>query len=112
MSVTINDEPRIIEWLPGSTSPFLKMASLQTDDKDLIAAIKARPEYGTLIVDDEEAVSEEKVDPISIEEVTTIQQAKEVLVKEYDIPASKIPNKTAILNAASKLNIVFPNLVD
>lgn len=45
------------------------------------------------------------------EEVKTLQEAKEYLVKNVEgMTASRIPNKQAVLNAAKENKIEFPNL--
>lgn len=46
----------------------------------------------------------------SIPEVTNIQQAKEVLRKEYEVPFQKLNKPDAILKIAESLNVEFPNL--
>lgn len=62
-------------------------------------------------VEPEEGAPANATDFIKVEEVKTLQEAKEYLVKYVGgMTASRIPNKQAVLNAAKENKIEFPNL--
>lgn len=43
-------------------------------------------------------------------DVTKVQEAREVLIAEYEVKASDLPNKAVILQKAAELKVSFPNL--
>lgn len=43
-------------------------------------------------------------------DVTKVQEAREVLIAEYDVKAADLPNKAVILQKAAELKVSFPNL--
>lgn len=42
--------------------------------------------------------------------VTKVQEAREVLIAEYEVKAADLPNKAVILQKAAELKVSFPNL--
>jgi hypothetical protein len=101
-----------IKFIPRS-KPY-NNGILATSDKDLIAAIRKHPYFGTVFTELKEdipAPAEEKKEYSAIyEDVTKSQEARELLVNKYGVNADTLKNKAAIKQAAEELNILFPNL--
>jgi len=83
----------------GSNCAY-KCISAEGDDKEK-----------DLYDDQEEGLTDEPSEFTKAEDVKTLQEAKEYLVKNVEgMTASRIPNKQAVLNAAKENKIEFPNL--
>lgn len=104
---------RVVEFNDGGNTPFFRPATLDTDDKELIDYIKGRADFGTYILQESEPEPEEQApaaDAVIYDEVTTVQGAKDALVKNHEIAAARLVNKNVVLEIAKELNVVFPNL--
>ena len=113
LSANIDGKLKIVEFRDGGNPPFFAHATLTTDDKSLIEYIRNMDEYGKQII--EEEVEEEKEeapaeDVTVYADVTTVQAAKDILVKSHDTPAARLVNKEAVLSIAAELKVSFPNL--
>lgn len=61
----------------------------------------------------DEAADEPKVYEYVFAEVSTVQQAREVLTGEpFNVTGTKLPNKKALLEIAEELSVDFPQLKD
>ena len=83
--------------------------SYSTGDKQIQAAIEKLPEFGYSIILESQAAEKPKVEEAKqYPDVETLQQAKEVLVKEYGQPNNMTAEK--VIAKAKELNIEFPNI--
>lgn len=116
LSAHIDGKLNIVEFRDGGNPPFFSHATLTTEDEKLIEYIRSMDGYGIHILEEEEETDktqkqdDELGDPIIYDEVTTVQAAKDILVKNHEIGVSKIQNKKSIFEVAEGLNIKFPNL--
>lgn len=114
LAAQINGVSRMIDFSEGGNTPFFRHAMLITDDPKVIEAVKNCGLYGTEIIDAEEAEEEKPLlvigETVVYDEVTTVQAAKDLLIKNHGGIVSKLPNKIAIMAFAKENNISFPNL--
>lgn len=90
-------------------------ARYSTSDVNIQKAIESDPRYSKTIFFEVayEEVKEEKQDEIPGKKVynfNKLQEAVNVLITEYGEKPSNLTNKTRILEAAKKHQIVFPNI--
>ena len=90
-------------------------ARYSTSDVNIQKAIESDPRYSKTIFFEVayEEVKEEKQDEIPGKKVYNfkkLQEAVNVLITEYGEKPSNLTNKTRILEAAKKHQIVFPNI--
>ena len=90
-------------------------ARYSTSDVSIQKAIESDPRYSKTIFFEVayEEVKEEKQDEIPGKKVYNfkkLQEAVNVLITEYGEKPSNLTNKTRILEAAKKHQIVFPNI--
>ena len=90
-------------------------ARYSTSDVNIQKAIESDPRYSKTIFFEVayEEVKEEKQDEIPGKKVYNfkkLQEAVNVLITEYGEKISNLTNKTRILEAAKKHQIVFPNI--
>ena len=90
-------------------------ARYSTSDVNIQKAIESDPRYSKTIFFEvaNEEVKEEKQDEIPGKKVYNfkkLQEAVNVLITEYGEKPSNLTNKTRILEAAKKHQIVFPNI--
>ena len=90
-------------------------ARYSTSDVNIQKAIESDPRYSKTIFFEVayEEVKEEKQDEIPGKKVYNfkkLQEAVNVLITEYGEKPSNLTNKTRILEAAKKNQIVFPNI--
>ena len=90
-------------------------ARYTTSDVNIQKAIESDPRYSKTIFFEVayEEVKEEKQDEIPGKKVYNfkkLQEAVNVLITEYGEKPSNLTNKTRILEAAKKHQIVFPNI--
>lgn len=111
-SFKINDVIYRVRFIPRD-KPY-NYGIYATSDKDLIAAIRKHPNFGTIITeqpcDSTEPVTEERVYDATYPEVTKSQDAKTILAEKYNVEAAKLRSKADIHAKADELNISFPNL--
>lgn len=113
LAAKIGNEVRNIQFTEGGNGAFFKNAFLITEDEAIIKAVKECGLFGTSIVEEEEKVAKEEktaIDPVIYDEVTTVQMARDILVKNHEGKVSNLANKTIILAFAAENNISFPNL--
>jgi len=112
LSLVVDGKPSIIDFTDGGNKPFYSPSTFSTSDEKVIEAIEKLEMFGVHIVEVEEL--EEKVivtDDITIvDDVCTVQSAREYLNKENGIALVRMPNKEAVLLLAAELNVSFPNL--
>ena len=90
-------------------------ARYSTSDVNIQKAIESDPRYSKTIFFEVayEEVKEEKQDEVPGKKVYNfkkLQEAVNVLITEYGEKPSNLTNKTRILEAAKKHQIVFPNI--
>ncbi len=111
-SFKINDAIYRVRFVPRD-KPY-NYGIYATSDKDLIAAIRKHPNFGTIITEQPseivETPEEERVYDATYPEVTKSQDAKTILAEQYNIEAAKLRSKADIHAKADELNISFPNL--
>lgn len=85
-------------------------------DAVLVNAIRKHPYFGNVITElheetDAPATSENKKAYVATyPDVTKSQEAREILVSQYNVSAETLTSKAAIKNTAEELNISFSNL--
>lgn len=52
---------------------------------------------------------EKVAEPGIVAEVTTIQQARQYLIENYEVPIEELQTRANVKEVASKMNITFPN---
>lgn len=115
---TVKNKRRIVNFEGGSTIPIKINAKFTTADKDLQNAIEASPKYGKFIflenaydMVETKPVVNENVDGFkSYANVTRLQDAKNILNRDFDIPFSGLKNKEDILKASHEVKATFPDL--
>lgn len=87
-----------------------------TDDESLQKAIESHPRYGELFtlkdepVQVQEPVVEQSEQDDSKVKVGSLADAKDYLVRNFDIPRSNLKTKQRILEAAQTVGITFEGL--
>jgi len=136
-TVAVGKELVDIEFDGGSDRPFLRHGTFITSDEKIQKAIEKRKDFGIQIrevplskKEQEEKPQEEKPagpisppddtnedheisedDPLqSYPGITTVQMAKEVLVKDHGVLSSHCRNRADVEKFAKELNITFPDL--
>lgn len=99
-------------------TPVMNCGSIYvTSSKDEIKALEKSPMFNTVYkrVESQGEVSEgrtrkSKKEIISVDNVTSWQEAKEYLVENFDIDSKEINTPESIQKCAAENNLVFPNL--
>ncbi len=96
----VTEEPTVAPMVKKAPAEPIKKQTLPEEAKEV-------EEFK----DQEEASPATSVGYKTVPEITTVQDARKYLADNVEgLTLSKLPNATAVKNAAAKNNIVFPNL--
>lgn len=135
-TLRVGDKNKQIIFQGGRTTPFKTKPFYKTADKQEQKAIEALSIFGRLVTfapgyGQTEGSAAENPDPPAPQgspagqggegengpvegsvypNVTKVQEAREVLIAEYEVKAADLPNKAVILQKAAELKVSFPNL--
>jgi hypothetical protein len=114
-SIRKKNEQVTIRFSGGFTQPYIRRGVFVTSDEELQKAIESDNSYGKEF----RCITEIKPEAIKkgpesgwkdIEDVKTVQAAKDYLIDLPEVTASMVTNKIKVLEVAEKLKIRFPNL--
>jgi hypothetical protein len=106
-----------IEFTGGTLAPKKKFGKYSTDNQKIQQAIESSGGFGLEFVCISEQPEIKNNEPDNsgegwkdIEDVKTVQAAKDYLIDLPEVTASMVTNKLKVMEVAEKLKIRFPNL--
>lgn len=89
-----------------------RAASYTTNDKNVQELLENSKEFksGMIKIAEEYGAEPEKVaEPGVVDEVTTLQQARQYLMDNFEVTIEELQTRANVKEVAAKMNITFPN---